>query len=61
MRNPRTGNVSKAGKNKIELILSRIRSGQYAPPAPLGRKEAQRRRRDAGTQQRQHWHDLVKQ
>ncbi len=47
MRNPRTGTVSKAGKNKIELILARIRSGQYAPPAPLGRKEGQRRRRDA--------------
>lgn len=47
MRNPRTGTVSKAGKNKIDLILARIRSGQYAPPAPLGYKEGQRRRRDA--------------
>ena len=39
--------VSRSGKNKIELILARIQKGQYAPPAPLGRKEGQRRRRDA--------------
>jgi len=45
-RNPRTGRVSKAGRNKIEQILALVRAGVYRAPAPVGVKEFQRRRKE---------------
>lgn len=44
IQNPRSGTVSRAGKNKIDFILQQVRLGRYRAPAPLGRKEFQRRR-----------------
>lgn len=44
-RNPRTGRVSKAGRNKIEQILTLVRRGVYRAPAPVGIKAFQRTRK----------------